>query len=274
MIPLSNVRIKLITNNDGLKQSHTPSKDSSRCRSHHTCTTDEDTNSDNNASQQALCNSDPSSLTTSAPVICDRSPLAGRYLKSCFATKPRQFNLSVAFSKVEFREYPIILVENPCTSSGPPIGIDWTYDPEDTKESDIDSYESFVIDNRRSKSDLRIPADVRVEILTNAGYSPNQLRMAVKTLKVDKDRMHASIRNRKYDAINERAEMFKNGFRRMSSARRGSVSSSLGMALKQRASEVSSAEPSTLRMVAPRRASTGSSIKPLGIKRDSLAIPW
>lgn len=50
---------------------------------------------------------------------------------------------SVRYDTVEFREYPIILCDNPSTSSGPPIGLGWTFDPKDTIRTEVNAYESY-----------------------------------------------------------------------------------------------------------------------------------
>ena len=77
---------------------------------------------------------------------------SGHSLKSCMTIKTHQESLnssthsvgstkSVRYDTVEFREYPIILCDNPSTSSGPPIGLGWAYDPKDTIRTEINAYE-------------------------------------------------------------------------------------------------------------------------------------
>jgi hypothetical protein len=78
----------------------------------------------------------------------------GHSLKSCLTIKTQQdsFNSSthsvgstksVRYDTVEFREYPIILCDNPSTSSGPPIGLGWAFDPKDTIRTEINAYEAY-----------------------------------------------------------------------------------------------------------------------------------
>ena len=68
----------------------------------------------------------------------------------------------VRIDKVKFRVYPIILSDNPSTSSGPPIGLGWRYDSKETLISDIDSYETIREEPgiRRMKMELIIALGV------------------------------------------------------------------------------------------------------------------
>ncbi|KAL7525941.1 hypothetical protein ACHAWF_001577 [Thalassiosira exigua] len=128
----------------------------------------------------------------------------------------------VHFDTVEFREYPRILGDNPYTSSGPPIGIGWRYCPEDTVTVDLDLYESGVEGSRRSKQELAIPADVRVDMLREAGYSRMEINAAVKTAREVKKRRGTALKNQKFDPVLERVETVKCGVKRMIPRRRSS----------------------------------------------------
>jgi len=50
---------------------------------------------------------------------------------------------NVSFSSIEIRSYAITLGDAP-TSSGPPISLDWKYNPAETRECTVDAYESEV----------------------------------------------------------------------------------------------------------------------------------
>ena len=120
-----------------------------------------------------------------AKVIGDTSPLAGRQLKSCMkvasqrdslariarTSRPEDIDISssrclqpvlepkqIRFGNVEFREYTRRLSDNPSTSSGPPIGIGWDFNPEDTISIDLEVYEDDREGSRRTKRELAIPA--------------------------------------------------------------------------------------------------------------------
>lgn len=143
--------------------------------------------------------------------------LAERPLKSCLMSadpsSPAATKKTLRFDKVEFREYTIILSDNPCTSSGPPIGLGWSYDPKDTMLSDIDTYEDYrhFSGTRRSKSDLRIPAGVRLDIMIDSGYSGQTIKKACQQVKQDQERRYSSLKYKKYDMIFEGAEKLKRG---------------------------------------------------------------
>ena len=120
-----------------------------------------------------------------AKVIGDTTPLAGRQLKSCMkvgsqrdslariarTSRPEDIDISssrclqpvlepkqIRFGNVEFREYTRRLSDNPSTSSGPPIGIGWDFNPEDTISIDLEVYEDDREGSRRTKRELAIPA--------------------------------------------------------------------------------------------------------------------
>ncbi|KAL3762370.1 hypothetical protein ACHAW5_011111 [Stephanodiscus triporus] len=96
-------------------------------------------------------------------------------------------NRSVRFHTVEFREYPIILCDNP-SASGPPVGLGWGYDPKNTLQAQVDAYEANREGLRRSKSELRIPPYVREFILLENGYTRSEIRSMVKMLEKVKER--------------------------------------------------------------------------------------
>jgi len=153
------------------------------------------------------------------------SYLAVRCLKSCLADKTRRRSslpLTVRFDKVEFREYGIILGVNPCPSSGPPISLGWAYDPEDTLESDIDSYEADRVcsGGRRTKCELRIPREMRVDMLFRAGHTAREILSAEQGARESQERRNSSLRYRKYDIVVEGAETLKRGLLRMKIPRR------------------------------------------------------
>lgn len=150
---------------------------------------------------------------------------AGRQLKSCLSARSlglspssdddaepsadRRRSSSVRFNTVEFREYPIVLGDNPSTSSGPPIGIGWEFDTT-TLVSDVDSYEARRDGDggeerrgtlRRSKSELRIPREVRDYMLVRSGYSRQEIRSATQEAKKERDRRFASLRRQRFDPI-------------------------------------------------------------------------
>ena len=123
------------------------------------------------------------------------------------------------FANVEFREYARALSDNPSTSSGPPIGIGWNFNPEGTVSIDLDIYERGCEGLRRSSRELTLPRDIRENILREAGYSRSEIVEAVRSVRKDKDRRIVSIQRQKYEPILERIETAKKGIRRWISCR-------------------------------------------------------
>lgn len=134
----------------------------------------------------------------------------------------------VRFDKVEIRLYPIILSDNPSTSSGPPISLGWSYDPNDTVISDVDSYE-FTQDEpgvRRTRMQLIIPPGVREESMLETGYSPQEIKSAARQVEKDKQRRYKSLRKQQIESfILTKAESAKNGFKNRFATRRRSEGS-------------------------------------------------
>ena len=129
---------------------------------------------------------------------------------------------SVRYDTVEFREYPIILCDNPSTSSGPPIGLGWTFDPKDTIRTEINAYESYregdgetTQSTKRNKNELRIPPDVREDFLLQLGYSRSEIRSAVELSMKDKKRIQATVQqDQRVEPIRKGIQIIKRGMNR------------------------------------------------------------
>ena len=82
------------------------------------------------------------------------------------APRTRQFRSrrSVSFDEVHVREYARCLGNNPSTTHGPPISIDWGYEP--MKSITVDAYEQVRPSlDRRGVSELQVPSTVREAML-------------------------------------------------------------------------------------------------------------
>ena len=80
---------------------------------------------------------------------------------------------AVSFGTVEFHEHAIVLGDNPSTSSGPSIEIDWT--PLQNVILEVEEYESHRLP-RRSKQQLIMPNQMRTDLLLDSGYSLREIR--------------------------------------------------------------------------------------------------
>jgi hypothetical protein len=130
---------------------------------------------------------------------------------------------SVRYDTVEFREYPIILCDNPSTSSGPPIGLGWAYDPKDTIRTEINAYEAYRDGDgetttqsiKRNKNELRIPPDIREDFLLQLGYSRSEIRSAVELSMKDKKRIQATVKqDQRVEPIRKGIQSIKRGMNR------------------------------------------------------------
>ena len=69
--------------------------------------------------------------------------------------------LSVSFSTLEIREFPLILGVNPSTPRGPPVEIDWH--PQSCHVIDVDTFESER-SARRTEAQLILSVAARVQL--------------------------------------------------------------------------------------------------------------
>ncbi|EJK64837.1 hypothetical protein THAOC_14385, partial [Thalassiosira oceanica] len=121
---------------------------------------------------------------------------------------------SVRFDKLSIREYPIVIGDSPSTSRGVPLSIGWEYEPESTV--DVDTYETTRdiggVCERRSKSELRVPSNVREEMLGRAGFSKKDMRDAAEKLMAEKLARRSSLRTygrmKKFDPLLRRVMDF------------------------------------------------------------------
>lgn len=90
---------------------------------------------------------------------------------------------AVSFSTVEFRDYPIILGDNPSTSCGPSIEIDW--ESHHSVTIDLEEYETNRYP-RRSKKELQMPIELRTHLLHESGYTMRQILVQTKARKNSK----------------------------------------------------------------------------------------
>ena len=89
--------------------------------------------------------------------------------------------LSVHFSSVQIREYPVLMGDNPGGVTGPPLTIDWEHQSEN--DFPIDSYEKDH-PHRRSGNEMQIPSFVRATMLKDAGYSRSEIALLQKPVNI------------------------------------------------------------------------------------------
>jgi hypothetical protein len=123
---------------------------------------------------------------------------------------------NVSFSSLEIRSYNIIPGDAP-TTSGPPISLDWDYDPGSTTTYDVNYYESFRSNEapRRNKSELLMPGSYRREMLMSRewGYTKGQVdRAAVEARRVAEGRSKMR-KNLKMQGVEEVIESTRRKFK-------------------------------------------------------------
>lgn len=91
---------------------------------------------------------------------------------------------NVSFSSLEIRSYNVTLGDAP-TSYGPPVSLDWDYDPSVTQEHQIDSYEDYRIrEPRRNRREMLMPANHRHYLLMReAGFTRGEISLAMEEAK-------------------------------------------------------------------------------------------
>lgn len=82
---------------------------------------------------------------------------------------------SVTFDKIVIRNYHMTLGDNPSCSSGPPIGLDWSYNSVD-EELKLDEYETFREGKRLGVKRLKVGD--RYRILRMSGIPHHQIAFA------------------------------------------------------------------------------------------------
>lgn len=124
-------------------------------------------------------------------------PATMRKLKSCISAP----NLSgmatmkrnVSFSKIEIREYERTLGDNPSVSSGPPLALDWIYNP-DHDVFDVEEYENAK--TPRSKAEMLMPKSLRETLLKDQwDVSRSEMNSVAKEVNITKRNRRATARS-------------------------------------------------------------------------------
>ena len=79
----------------------------------------------------------------------------------------------VSFSTVDFHEHAMVLGDNPSTSCGPSLELDWTV--QHCATFALDEYEAMRY-QRRSKFQLIMPGSMRTSLLLESGYTLREIQ--------------------------------------------------------------------------------------------------
>lgn len=87
---------------------------------------------------------------------------------------------TASFSTLEIRSYSITLGDNPGGSHGAPVSLGWDYNPVDTVNIDLESYEKNR-PKRRARSEMYMSGSIRMFLLMKSqGYSLHDIEAAAK----------------------------------------------------------------------------------------------
>ena len=108
---------------------------------------------------------------------------------------------SVSFDSVEIRCYERILDINPCTSSGPSVGLGWKYVQIPPKKVD-----EVVPKPCTSASSMVLSRDVREAIVRDLGYSQREIASAIRISLKAKNQRRQTVNNLHAQRMEEMVE--------------------------------------------------------------------
>ena len=118
------------------------------------------------------------------------------YVPVCSNTED---DLSVSFSTIVVREFPVVIGDNPSCAMGPPPSISWVPDCElsiDIEEfEDYRNGQGYNCCKRRTGEDLRLDSDQRKYVALSAGSSHHDIAAAVRQVGKDRRARRRSIHN-------------------------------------------------------------------------------
>ena len=115
---------------------------------------------------------------------------------------------SLGFGTIRVREYPRILGDN-VTMQGPPISIAWQHETDE--EYDLDEYDAAVRETRRNHAELKMPAQMRVDLLRgpNYEYTRKEILEATKTATIARNQRKWTIERLHFQSVHETLETLK-----------------------------------------------------------------
>jgi hypothetical protein len=92
-------------------------------------------------------------------------------------------NLSISFSYIDIREYPICIGDNPGGRRGTPLSIEWKHFSE--VQIGLEEYED-ARPERRNHSALAMGETHRYDLLRRSGYSQKDIRIQTKPVNIER----------------------------------------------------------------------------------------
>lgn len=125
-------------------------------------------------------------------------------------------NLAVAkgvtFDTLEVREFPIILGDNPSCEGGPPLTIDWGFDPDTHFAIDIEQFE-LMRGVRRTSDKLKLDRPTRERVLVTTGTTQKEIASCIRKLR--KDQHQRMVSRNQDDSMHEKVENASRRFKKL-----------------------------------------------------------
>merc|ERR1712137_1376688 len=103
---------------------------------------------------------------------------------------------------------------------GPPVTIDWGFDPTTQFTLDISTFERMR-GRRRSANQLVMPREVRERWLLNTGATKKEIAQVVRQCRKDKHSRMVASHNQHMDNVSESMESATKGIKKLFSFRKG-----------------------------------------------------
>jgi hypothetical protein len=131
-------------------------------------------------------------------------------LRSCDSRLKRK----VSFGEVEIRPYFTTLGDNPGSSWGAPIMLSWDFDTDAVSRLYVDEYEKQR-GPLRSGRDLFLSRNIREAILTDCGFSLQDIIVASNRATLDRRRRMETVMNLRYSPVHEVVERVRRRLKRI-----------------------------------------------------------
>lgn len=122
-------------------------------------------------------------------------------------TREKSVSTSLRYKSVTIREYAFIPGDNPSVSKGVPLTIDWDHQWEGT--FDLDAYEHGR--KPRHQIEMKIPAELRSELLRNNGHSWKDIQASIKAANIARRLRTKTIERLPSEKIDEKLEKMARG---------------------------------------------------------------
>lgn len=141
-------------------------------------------------------------------VLLDTVPV----IKSVSTKRNRDGQSKVVFGDVVVRKYKRILTDNPACTSGPSIGIGWSYQPQ-TPVS-VDEFER-VRRPKRNSSDLMMDRRTREKIVRRGGHTDKEIAEMMRAVNKVKFQRRQTLNNTGVEKVEFAVEMAKRRLKSM-----------------------------------------------------------